>query len=366
LIADSTNVFARSSQVTGKIYASDYADPTPANLTTAVLDMEAAYTDAAGRTLPDFTELYAGDLSGRTLAPGLYKWSTGVQVTTQVTLTGPSQGVWIFQIAGDLTLGSGARVVLSGGAQAKKVFWQVGGGTGVEIGTTAHVEGSVLAEKAIHLRTGASLNGRALSQTAVTLDQNRVVLAYSSREIVFISDGALDGYVLESAETSSLGGTRNATAPIFRLGDDATNKQFRAILSFNTAGLPNAAVVTEATLMIRRKALIGTDPFGTHGPLLADINGRFGSSTGLEIGDFEALAGATAIATFDPVPDHLFYSAGLNTQGRSLVNRVGPTQFRLYFTADDNNDLIADNMKFASGNALAAQRPKLRVRYFVP
>jgi len=73
-------------------------------------------------------------------------------------------------------MGPGAQVLLSGGAQANNIFWQVGGGTGVEIGTTAHIEGTILAAKAIHLRTGASLNGRALAQTAVTLDANTIVI----------------------------------------------------------------------------------------------------------------------------------------------------------------------------------------------
>jgi hypothetical protein len=176
LIADSTNMFSTSTQVTGKIYAADYADPIPAILTTAVLNMEAAYTDAAGRSLPDATELYAGDLSGQNLAPGLYKWSNDVLITTNVTLTGPADAVWIFQIAGDLTMGPGAQVLLSGGAQANNIFWQVGGGTGVTIGTTAHVEGTILAAKAITLQSGASLNGRALAQTAVTLIQNTLVI----------------------------------------------------------------------------------------------------------------------------------------------------------------------------------------------
>ena len=176
LVADKTNTFSTSSQVTGKIYAANYASPTPANMTTAISNMEAAYTDAAGRKLPNYTELYAGNLSGKTLAPGLYKWSTGVLVTTNVTLAGGPNAVWIFQIAGNLTLGSGAKVLLSGGAQANNIFWQVGGGAGAEIGTTAHMEGTILAKTAIHLRTGASLNGRALAQTAVTLDKNKVVI----------------------------------------------------------------------------------------------------------------------------------------------------------------------------------------------
>jgi hypothetical protein len=175
LVADKTNTFSRSAQVTGKIYAANYASPTPANLTTAISNMQAAYTDAAGRKLPDFTELYAGNLSSKTLAPGLYKWSTGVLVNKNVTLAGGPNAVWIFQISGNLTLASGVRVTLSGGAQAKNIFWQVGGGAGVVIGTTAHMEGILLAKTAIHLQTGASLHGRALAQTAVTLDKNMVV-----------------------------------------------------------------------------------------------------------------------------------------------------------------------------------------------
>jgi hypothetical protein len=178
LTPDGTNTFSTSPQVTGKIYAANYADPTPANLTTAVLNMQTAYTDAAGRSSPNATELYSGNLSGRTLAPGLYKWSTGVSIdpATNVTLAGPSNAVWIFQIAGDLTLNSGAQVLLSGGADADNIFWQVGGGTGVTIGTTAHVEGTILAAKAITLQSGASLHGRALAQTAVTLIQNTLVI----------------------------------------------------------------------------------------------------------------------------------------------------------------------------------------------
>ena len=178
LIADPSNTFSISSQVTGKIYAANYTSPTPSNLTAAVLNMQAAYTDAAGRSFPDATELYSGNLSGRTLAPGLYKWSTGVSVdpATNVTLAGPSNAVWIFQIAGDLTLNSGAQVLLGGEAQANNIFWQVGGGTGVTIGTTAHVEGTILAAKAITLQAGASLHGRALAQTKVTLIQNTLVI----------------------------------------------------------------------------------------------------------------------------------------------------------------------------------------------
>ena len=167
LIADATNVFSTSNLVTGQVFAADYADPTPANLTTAVLDMMIAYTDAAGRA-PDVTELGAGNIGGMTLVPGVYKWGTGVLIPTDVTLSGGPNDVWIFEIAQDLVMSSGARVNLSGGAQAKNVFWQVFGI--VDLGTTSHFEGIALVQTAITLKTGATMNGRLLAQTAVTLD----------------------------------------------------------------------------------------------------------------------------------------------------------------------------------------------------
>lgn len=177
LTLDGTGCFSTTPLVTGKVFAADYNTggcPTPANLTTAIGDMMIAYTDAAGRTLPDHTELGAGDISGMTLAPGLYKWGTGVSINTDVTLNGGPNDVWIFQIAGNLTQANGTTVHLTGGALPKNIFWQVGGGVGVAIGTSAHMEGVILAAKAITLNTGASVNGRLLAQTAVTLDSNVV------------------------------------------------------------------------------------------------------------------------------------------------------------------------------------------------
>jgi hypothetical protein len=172
LIADSTNVFSTSTQVTGKVYAADYAPPTPSNLTTAVHDMQLAFTDAAGRA-PDVTELGAGNIGGMTLTPGIYKWSTGLLIPTTVTLTGSATDVWIFQIAKDLTMSSAAKILLTGGALPKNIFWQVSGL--VDLGTTAHCEGVVLTQTAVTLKTGASIKGRLLAQTAVTLNNSNVV-----------------------------------------------------------------------------------------------------------------------------------------------------------------------------------------------
>jgi len=175
LIMDPSGIFSTSSLVTGKIYAANYASPTPANMTTAVSDMETAYTDAAGRTLPDYTELYAGDLTGRTLTPGLYKWGTGVLISAGgVTISGSPGDVWIFQIAQNLTLANGAIVTLSGGAQASNIFWQVAGQA--ILGTTAAMKGNILCQTAIVMTNRATLDGRAFAQTAVTLDANSVGL----------------------------------------------------------------------------------------------------------------------------------------------------------------------------------------------
>ena len=172
LIADSTNAFSTSPQVTGKVYAADYAPPTPSKMTTAVGDMELAFTDAAGRA-PGVTELGAGNIGGMTLAPDVYQWGTGLLIPTDVTLDGSATDIWIFQIAQDLTVSSGAKIVLAGGALPENVFWQVAGL--VDLGTSAHCEGIVIAKTSVTLRTGASINGRILAQTAVDLDASTVV-----------------------------------------------------------------------------------------------------------------------------------------------------------------------------------------------
>jgi hypothetical protein len=172
LTMHATNKFSTSPQVVGKVYAADYAAPTPARLTTAVSDMQTAFTDAAGRA-PTVTELGAGDIGGLTIAAGVYKWSTGVLVPTDVTLSGSATDVWIFQIAKKLTVSSAVKIVLSGGALPRNIFWQVSGQ--VDLGTTSHFEGVILGQTAIALQTGASVHGRLLAQTAVTIDDSVIV-----------------------------------------------------------------------------------------------------------------------------------------------------------------------------------------------
>ena len=171
LVADSTNVFSTSANVTGKIYAANYSVPTPTNLTTAIGSMETAYRDAEGRVNPDYTELAAGNIGELTLVPGLYKWSSSVIIPQDVAITGGANDVWIFQIAGDLTMSSAKNIILTG-AQPKNVFWQVAGQ--VTIGTTAHFEGIILSKTAVTLQTNASMLGRIFAQSMVALDNNNL------------------------------------------------------------------------------------------------------------------------------------------------------------------------------------------------
>lgn len=193
------NVFC--SEITGTIYGVDAAytgsgsqtcfagNPPLANKTlvdNAILDMGTAYTDAAGRTTPTATELGAGNIGGMTLAPGLYKWSTDVTIPTNVTLSGGANDVWIFQIAGDLSIASGGdipsgiKVILAGGAKASNVFWQVGGLTGATLGTYSTFNGNILSAKQVIIQTGAVLVGRALADTQVVLDANVISLPPSA------------------------------------------------------------------------------------------------------------------------------------------------------------------------------------------
>jgi len=161
-----------SPEITGGAYAADNDPPTPSDLTTAVSDMESAYTDAAGRPTPTVLNLGGGAIGGQTLAPGLYKFTSSVTIPSDLTLKGPSSAVWIFQTSGDLLLSAATKVTLAEGAQAKNIFWQVAGS--VDLGTTAHIEGNILSMTDIKLAMGASVNGRLFAQTAVTIASSTI------------------------------------------------------------------------------------------------------------------------------------------------------------------------------------------------
>jgi hypothetical protein len=137
----------------------------------AVLDMGTAYADANARA-PDYTELGAGNIGGMTLAPGTYKWGTGVLIPTNVTLSGGPNDVWIFQIAQGLTVSSGVQIILAGGALPQNIFWATF--AAADIGTTAKFKGVILSQTSVAMKTGSSINGRLLAGTQVTLDETTV------------------------------------------------------------------------------------------------------------------------------------------------------------------------------------------------
>jgi hypothetical protein len=175
LIMDTNGESSHTPIVMGKVYASDYSAPTPAKMTTAVSDMETAFTTANNLVTPaPIVGLYSGDISGRTLPAGLYKWSTGVLITNAgVTLEGGPNDVWVFQIAQDLTVNNSAIITLNGGAQAKNIFWVVSGQA--LLGSNTDFSGIILSKTLISLNTGATVKGRLLAQTAVTLNASTVV-----------------------------------------------------------------------------------------------------------------------------------------------------------------------------------------------
>jgi len=147
------------------------ADPAAA---AAQLDLTTAYNDAAGRTVGAVT--LAGNLGGQTLTPGLYKSTSSLEISSgDLTLDaqGDANAVFIFQMGSTLTTTSGRQVILSGGAKAANIFWQVG--SSATLGTSSVFKGNILALTSITLQNGATVEGRLLARTAaVTLDNNTI------------------------------------------------------------------------------------------------------------------------------------------------------------------------------------------------
>jgi len=184
----------------------------------------------------------------------------------------------------------------------------------------------------------------------------------------FRSTADNDGWVLEKSETSETGGSKDATATTLRVGDDAKDRQYRTILDFNTASLPDNAVITSAVLKIKMHSVSGTDPFSTHGKLLVDMRkGYFGSAKALQTADFEASASINKVKYIANNPVNNWYKATLPSTAYSYIHLKNVTQIRLRFQKGDNDDNAADYMNFYSGNASGeSSRPLLIVKYYVP
>jgi hypothetical protein len=213
----------------------------------------------------------------------------------------------------------------------------------------------------------------------VTMDSAKSVTANFSVQTptqkTFYSTGASDGWMLESTETSNTGGTMDSKAATFNLGDAAADKQYRAILSFDTKGLPDNATIAKVILKIKRPVtgfLVGNNNPLTWGlGLKVDAcKNFFGTAATLQLLDFninnttncKLLAG-----TFGNTPTAYWYSANLLNTAFAKINKTGVTQFRLRFAKDDNDDKLADYLKFYSGDStVMTNRPQLIITYTVP
>ncbi len=299
LTLSANNTFATSSIVNGKVYAPSYPDPTPANIRVAVSHMENAYTDGAGRTNPAATELGAGNIGGMTLAPGLYKWSTGVIIPTNVTLSGSANDVWIFQIAQNLDISSAVKINLSGGAQANNIFWIVAGKT--TIGTTAVFNGTILDQTAIVLNTGAILNGRALAQSAVTLDASTVTIP-STVYTTTNNDDVVITHVQEQTITttnnnSNSGSNINVTTNNTVSNASSFGQQVRAIVHSLNKGSHGADVVALQQFLISQNRGSAAVALGKVG-----ATAYFGALTRAAVAEFQANVGIyPALGNFGPI-----------------------------------------------------------------
>lgn len=153
----------------GSVHAGDAA------AATAQSNLTIAFNDLAGRARN--ATMTGVDLGGRTFQPGVYFWASSAQLTGAVTLDARSDpnAVFIFQIGSTLTTASNASVALINGADAKRVFWQIG--SSATLGTGTAFKGNLVAQASITLTTGTTLSGRALARTgAVTLNANAVAL----------------------------------------------------------------------------------------------------------------------------------------------------------------------------------------------
>ncbi len=160
-----------STQVAGKLFSTDLGVAENVALAAANADMVAAYTNAAARLKPTKTDLNSGvmgNIGTLTIPPGLYKFTTAVVIPVAgVTLSGSATDIWIFQVNGALTTSALSNVTLTGGALAANIFWQVGGAT--TLGATSVFNGIVLSSGAVTVSDGATVHGKLLGETAVTM-----------------------------------------------------------------------------------------------------------------------------------------------------------------------------------------------------
>ncbi|MGZ6316625.1 MAG: hypothetical protein ACXWNQ_05140, partial [Anaerolineales bacterium] len=283
------------------------------------------------------------------------------------------------ELASDVVLQKDGKIVVVGKSSAGTTShfllarYNTNGSLDTAFGTNGKVisdfgTGGEAAEDAVLQADGKLLIGGTSNPTNMVLARYDVGTTGATPVTqTFSSAGVYDGWILESSELSNTGGTLNAPATTFNAGDETRDRQYRSILSFQTASIPDTAVISAVQLKIRKQGTVGVDPFTTHGPLLADIRqGAFSVNAGLQLVDFAAPASSATADVFAPLTLS-WYGATLADANLARINKIGVTQFRVRFTKDDDDDMKADYAKFFSGNAaLSANWPKLVITYYVP
>ena len=317
-------------EVTGTIYSRDAAGPLPCQvidptkLNTAVNDMvNTVFPDARGRA-PNATNLgTAGEIGGLDFAPGVYFWSSNVTISTDITLSGGPNDVWIFQIEGDLTVAArgnsslGVKVILKEGASACNVFWEVSASNyGATLGTWSTFNGTILSSKQIIMNSGAVLNGRALAQSGVTLDANKVSPCTSAvaetGTITVIKDTVPNGP--QDFSFTTTGGLYAPTT--FSLDDDPADANLSNTQVFNNV-LPGTYTITELPVV---------------GYTLTSITGATSFDLGTRTATVTLAAGGAATVTFT--------NTGAPAMSlRKSVNPTGPVfpGARLTYTLNYSN-----------------------------
>ena len=327
-----------------------------------------SYTDGTGKTV-------TADGIGNYSLKVTNNWSGTVTVSRTTTYTYATNHIDYANVLADLTgqnyTPDQATQTISGNVGLGNVVLSFNDGSAQTAVSTSSGNYSLRVPNGWALTVTPSRSGvtftpasRDYSSTPVTT--NLTGQSYAAT-VTFVSTAARDGWILESAKGSATGGSMDATATTFRLGDDGLNRQYRAILSFNTASLPDSAVISSALLKIRQwGSPAGSNPFGAFVNLWTDIRkGSFGSAA-LELGDFSASASATKAGVFNPTPVSGWYTSTLNTAGRTNINPTGLTQLRLWFLVPTNSNNTADYMSFVSGNGASAYLPVLVITFSLP
>lgn len=312
------------------------------------------------KTAPTAISILRADLNPATAA------SVRFTVTFSETVSGVDAADFSTQTTESLT---GASILgLSGSANTYTVNVANGNGVGnlrldlVDNDSIVDISGKPLG--------GAGMgNANFVTGEAYTINKPPIRIVSS----VFNSNGANDGWILESNKDSNKGGTKNSNAVTFILGDDARDRMYRAVLDFPTNQLPDNAVITQVILMIKRQGNVGTDPFTTHKNISLDIRkGVFGSFGpfgigALQVSDFQAPADKYSVGVMQGNQVGGWYWSVLDGAAFPFINLLGDTQIRLGFQIDDNDDRNNDYLTFFSGNVkTSSDRPQLLIKYYLP